>query len=152
MRAPIPTWFFALCVVRKGDRFLVIRERKHGQRWFLPAGRAEPGESLLQAARRETLEEAGIPVKLVGVIRVEHSPSPTAARVRAVLLAEPADDARPGPTADSLDARFVTLAELAALPGRGDDWKSYIRHVAEGGSIAPLWVLDTERAPMPARS
>ena len=28
---PIPTWFLALVVVRKGDRFLVVHEKKHGQ-------------------------------------------------------------------------------------------------------------------------
>jgi phosphatase NudJ len=34
-RSAIPTWFFALVVVRKGDRFLVVQERKHGH--VLPA-------------------------------------------------------------------------------------------------------------------
>src|SRR5262249_19177094 len=59
-REPIPTWFFALVVVRKGNQFLVVHERKHGQLWYLPAGRAELGETLLEAARRETLEETGL--------------------------------------------------------------------------------------------
>ena len=49
-RDPIPTWFFALVVVRQGDRFLLVHEAKHGQDWYLPAGRVEPGESLTDAA------------------------------------------------------------------------------------------------------
>ena len=32
-RNPIPTWFFALVVVRKGERFLLVHEAKHGQGW-----------------------------------------------------------------------------------------------------------------------
>ena len=40
-REAIPTWFFAIVVVRRGDRFLLVHERKHGQLWYLPAGRVE---------------------------------------------------------------------------------------------------------------
>jgi phosphatase NudJ len=40
-REPIPTWYFALVVVVSGDRFLRVHERKHGQLWYLPAGRVE---------------------------------------------------------------------------------------------------------------
>ncbi len=61
-RSPVPTWYFALVVVRLGPRFLIVQERKHGQLWYLPAGRVEPGENITDAARRETLEESGVPV------------------------------------------------------------------------------------------
>src|SRR5436190_16271312 len=94
-RDPIQTWFFAVVVVRKGDRFLLVHERKHGQLWYLPAGRAEAGESLPMAAVRETLEETGVPVRLTGVLRIEHSPSLGGARVRGLFLAEPVDDTPP---------------------------------------------------------
>ena len=60
VRKPIETWCFALVVVRQDDRFLVIRELKHGQRWYLPAGRVEPGEDFFVAAKREAEEEAGL--------------------------------------------------------------------------------------------
>src|SRR5262249_43024505 len=113
-REPIPTWFFALVVVRQGDEFLVVRERKHGQLWYLPAGRAEPGETLAEAARRETLEETGVPVVLEGLLRLEHTPMDGAARVRALFLARPADDTPPkaAPDEHSLEAAWVTLAGL----------------------------------------
>jgi phosphatase NudJ len=32
-REAIPTWCFALAIVRLGRRFLLVHERKHGQRW-----------------------------------------------------------------------------------------------------------------------
>ena len=38
-RTPIPTWCFAIVVVRRGDQFLLVQERSHGQPWYLPAGR-----------------------------------------------------------------------------------------------------------------
>lgn len=42
--------------------------------WDLPAGYLDPGESFETAARRETLEESGIEVDLVGLTGVYHSP------------------------------------------------------------------------------
>ncbi len=36
----------------------------------------------VEAALRETLEEAGINVKLKGILRVEHSPKKSSARMR----------------------------------------------------------------------
>ncbi len=60
MRKSIPTWFFVLAAVRRANRFLLVHERKHGQLWYLPAGRVEPGENFVAAVQRETLEEAGI--------------------------------------------------------------------------------------------
>ena len=41
--------------------------------WDLPAGYLDPGESFEQAARRETLEEAGLEVELVELAGVYHS-------------------------------------------------------------------------------
>jgi 8-oxo-dGTP pyrophosphatase MutT (NUDIX family) len=58
-RRPIPTWFFALAVVRRGHRFLLTQERKYGSTWSIPGGRVEPGEDLAAAALREVLEETG---------------------------------------------------------------------------------------------
>jgi 8-oxo-dGTP pyrophosphatase MutT (NUDIX family) len=57
-REPVPTRYFAVVAVRQGERFLLVHERKHGQIWYLPAGGAEPGETLANAARRETLAPA----------------------------------------------------------------------------------------------
>jgi 8-oxo-dGTP pyrophosphatase MutT (NUDIX family) len=49
--------------------------------WDLPAGYLDPGESFEQAARRETLEEAGIEVELTGLSGIYHSPAANAVTV-----------------------------------------------------------------------
>ena len=148
-RDPIPTWYFALVVVRRDDRFLLVHERKHGQRWYLPAGRSEPGETLADAARRETLEEAGIDVRLTGVVRLEHTPHPTHARVRAIFVAEPAGDAplKSTPDDESLGAAWVSLAELHEYPLRGPEIEDLFRYLAEGGHVHSLDVLQSEGMP-----
>jgi 8-oxo-dGTP pyrophosphatase MutT (NUDIX family) len=148
-REPIPTWCFALVVVRKGDRFLLIQESKYGEPWYLPGGRVESGESFTAAAVRETLEEAGIPIRVTGVIRIEHSPSPAGARMRVLFLAEPTDDTPPKsePDDESLRAAWVALDELPQYKLRGSEVAELFTYVARGGAVHPLDLLQAEGAP-----
>ena len=145
-REPVPTWFFALVVVRRGDQFVLVHETKHGQLHYLPGGRAEPGETLAEAAVRETLEEAGLPVLLEGLLRIEHSPFPDHARVRAVFLASPADDTPLKTVKDehSQGASWVSLADLASYPLRGDEVRDLFEYVVRGGPVFPLALLAFE--------
>lgn len=149
-RDPVPTWYFAMIIVRKGDRFLLVHERKHGQLWYIPAGRVEPGESIEDAAIRETLEEAGIRVVLDGLLRVEHSPMPDGtARCRVFFSAHPADDTPPKsiPDDESLEARWVHPQELSRYALRGDEVAEIIHYMTHGGKVLPLHAITYEGAP-----
>jgi phosphatase NudJ len=149
-RDPIPTWCFALVVVRLGPRFLLVHERKHGQRWYLPAGRVEPGESFVAGAVRETLEEAGIAIAIDGIVRIEHSPRPDGARMRVIFTGHPIDDRAPKsvPDDESLEAGWFTLAELEQLPLRGDEVRELFAYVEAGAPIYPTALLAAEGAPL----
>ena len=155
-REPLPTWFFALVVVRRGDRFLLVHERKHGQTWHWPAGRVEAGEAIDAAALRETLEETGVPVVLDGVLRVEHSPGDVwsaGTRVRVLFHAHAADDTPPKSVPDehSLAAGWLTIAEMQALPLRGQDMLEVAAAVLAGAPVYPLALLCHEGAPWSVR-
>ncbi|MFL0797292.1 MAG: NUDIX domain-containing protein [Cellvibrionaceae bacterium] len=148
-KSSIPTWFFVLVVVRKADRFLLIRECKHGQLWYFPAGRVEPGEGIVEAAKRETLEEAGIGIQVNGVIRIEHTPVAYGTRVRLILSAEPIDDSPPKsePDDESLEARWFTLEDVSNLPLRDPSVLNVFAYIENGGIIAPLDILAKEGDP-----
>jgi 8-oxo-dGTP pyrophosphatase MutT (NUDIX family) len=148
-RDPIPTHTFVLVVVRRADRFLVLRERKHGQLWYLPAGRVEPGETIERAAFREVFEETGVPVVLTGILKVQHTPFHGGARLRVLFTAQPADDTPPRAWANehSLEARWVTLEELDGLPLRGPEVRSIFAWVAGGAGVYPLDLLGDEHGP-----
>lgn len=56
-------------VISDGDRYLVCRRpahKRHGGCWEFPGGKLEPGETLLEAARRELKEELGVEVLSAG--------------------------------------------------------------------------------------
>ncbi len=149
-REPIPTWYFALVVVRLQHRFLLVHERKHGQKWYLPAGRVERGESLVEAARRETLEESGIPVVIEGILRIEHTPfSEGMARLRVIFVAHPEDDTpvKSIPDEESLGAGWFSLEELESLSLRGEEVREIFNYVANGAPIYPLELITFEGAP-----
>jgi phosphatase NudJ len=139
-----------MVIVRRGDRFLLVHERRHGQLWYIPGGRVEPGERIEDAAARETLEEGGIPIKLEGVLRVEHSPGRDGtARCRVFFLAAPADETPPKsvPDEESLEARWVHPTELGRYRLRSEEVIEVIRYVAGGGPVMPLRALTFEGAP-----
>ncbi len=57
------------CVIENDGKFLMVEEIRDGRRVFnQPAGHLEAGESLIEAALRETLEETQWRVELQGVV------------------------------------------------------------------------------------
>ncbi len=145
-RSPIPTWYFALVIVRRGHRFLLTQEQKYGKTWSIPGGRVEPGESLVNAAVREVLEETGVPIRLDGVLRVEHSLTNDGARVRVIFTGTQLDDTAPRTTADaeSLGAAYLTLDEIRSRPLRGAELGGLLQSLADGAQVFPLGLLGHE--------
>lgn len=60
-------------VVEREGRFLLVEERVGGELCLnQPAGHWESGETLVEAARRETLEESGWQVRPTGLLGLYH--------------------------------------------------------------------------------
>ena len=80
------------CVVHRRGRFLLVEEDVRGEvRFNQPAGHLEDGESLFEAAHRETLEETGWEIALESFIGVRRyfSPEHDAQIVRFAFSARP---------------------------------------------------------------
>ncbi|OCQ94738.1 NUDIX hydrolase [Oscillatoriales cyanobacterium USR001] len=149
-REPIPTWYFALVVVHLESRFLMVQECKHDQQWYVPAGRVEVGESLIEAAQRNTLQEAGIPIVIEGILRFEHTVMPKGrVRVRVIFVARPEDHTPPKSKPDeySLGAGWYSPKELDQLSLRGEEIREMIYYMASGAPVYPLELLSFEGAP-----
>ncbi|MFI7309063.1 NUDIX domain-containing protein [Streptomyces hygroscopicus] len=97
-----------------GGRVLLVRNK---DTWSLPGGRREGGETLAEAAVRETKEEAGVVVGVGPVVHVSERIGAVVHDVftvfRAELLsAEPAADRN---DEDVSEAAWVTVEEASAL-------------------------------------
>jgi 8-oxo-dGTP pyrophosphatase MutT (NUDIX family) len=125
-RARIPSNFFVFVIVENAGQVLLVREAKHGQRWYAPAGGLEAGESIREAAIRETQEEAGVLIEPLGLLRVEQQWYPAESGEgltswwRYVLRARAVGSLTPKqrPDQHSLEARWVRPEEIHRLPLR----------------------------------
>ena len=107
----------SVAAFRDGSVLLVHRGRDGADDWVLPGGTPRPGESMAACARRETLEETGLPVEPGRVAFVLETLAPGASRraVDLVFLAVLPAGGDPEPQEDGLEARFVPLAVLPGL-------------------------------------
>ena len=125
-RTRIPSNFFVFVIVEHAGQVLLVREAKHGQRWYAPAGGLEAGESIRDAAIRETQEEAGVLVEPLGLLRVEQQWYPSergeglTSWWRYVLSARLVGPLTPKQRPDhhSLEARWVRPEKIHELPLR----------------------------------
>jgi 8-oxo-dGTP diphosphatase len=62
-------------VVLRGDEVLLIKRGKppYAGEWSIPGGKIEYGESAVEAALRELLEETGVTARIIGLIDVVDS-------------------------------------------------------------------------------
>ncbi|MCY1430138.1 Phosphatase NudJ [compost metagenome] len=114
-------------VVEDQGRFLLVEELAEGREVLnQPAGHLENGESLLQAALRETLEETAWEVELTAVtgIYLYTAPANGVTYQRVCFAARPL---RRHPDRaldeDIIGPRWLTRDELAAQPER---WRSHL--------------------------
>jgi len=116
-------WVVCRLQVEDQYKYLLVNEpagiARGEPRYWLPAGRLDAGESFVEAALRETEEEAGLHVRIEGVLRfmVQHGTP------RIVLLASPVGDeqqvsascvTKSVPDFESVGALWVSVAEMQA--------------------------------------
>jgi mutator protein MutT len=101
-------------VIRRDDRWLLCRRpahKRHGGLWEFPGGKLEPGESLLDAARRELAEELGVRAMRVGDVRFARRDPGS---VFVIEFVDVEIDGEPA-ALEHDEVRWVDAAELAAL-------------------------------------
>ncbi len=95
------------------DRVLLVQEAKPASRdkWNLPGGHVDHGESPVTAAMRETLEETKLDLTLHGLVGIYAGPRSVRFVFRTDIAHLP-----PSPGDEILAVRFFTLDEIVALP------------------------------------
>ena len=133
-------------IVEDQGRFLLVEEMADGRAVFnQPAGHLEADESLIAAALRETLEETGWDVELIGVtgIYLYTAPSNGVTYQRVCFTARPLRQRPQHPLDEGIiGPRWLSRDELAAQPER---WRSelVLRCIDDylTGTVHPLTLI-----------
>ncbi len=79
-------------IVERNRQFLLVEEETpDGLRWNQPAGHLEPGETLLDAVRREALEETAHELQVRGLLGVYLAPAGAQAFLRFAFVGDVGD-------------------------------------------------------------
>jgi 8-oxo-dGTP pyrophosphatase MutT (NUDIX family) len=143
-------------VVERDGRFLVVEEKPPGLPevvWNQPAGHVDPGEAILDAVVRETMEETGLPftpTAFLGVYQLRARDGRDYCRLAFAGTVPDGMEAKPVHVDEILACRWLTRDEIAAgRPRSGvvlrciDDWLA--------GRSFPLDVVPALRDERPGR-
>jgi ADP-ribose pyrophosphatase YjhB (NUDIX family) len=109
-------------VVNDAGEILMIR-RTDNDNWAVPGGAVDLGESVAQAAVRETLEESGVECEITGLVGIYSDPKhvllyTSNGEVRQefsiVLTARPLSG-QPTPSSETSEVGWVPVSEVADL-------------------------------------
>jgi len=107
-------------VTNAAGEVLLIR-RSDNDNWAVPGGAIDLGESLVQAAVRETREETGIDCEVTGLVGIYTDPKHVilytsngeARQEFSILLTAVATGGQPTPSSESSEVRWVPREDVA---------------------------------------
>ena len=116
----MPVVGVGVVVIDDGRLLLVERggEIEHGK-WAIPGGKVQFGETLVETAAREVLEETGLEIEVGGVIWVGESlgeGDPPAHHFSLVDFSGKVTGGSLSAADDASDAAFVAIDKVRALP------------------------------------
>lgn len=114
-------------IIKKDNKYLLLQEKqpKAYMLWNFPAGRVDVGESLEEAAIRETKEESGYDVELLKEIKIFHEKATSV--VKHVFEAKIIGGELKFPEDEILDAQWFTFEEIKNMRDK----------------LRSEWILDT---------
>ncbi len=129
-----------VAVTNEADEILLIR-RTDNDNWALPGGAVDLGESLTQAAVRETREESGVECEITGVSGIYTDPRhvmlyTSNGEVRqefSIVLTARASGGQPTASTETSEVRWVPRAEVGRYQ-MDPSMRLRIQHYLEPGT------------------
>ncbi len=107
-------------VVTNDDGQILLIKRSDNDNWAIPGGAIDLGESLVQAAVRETFEETGVTCEVTGLVGIYTDPrhiilytsNGEARQEFSIVLTARAVGGSPAPSAETTEVRWVPADQL----------------------------------------
>lgn len=133
-------------VIEKNGKFLLVQEAKESCRgmWSNPAGHLEDNENLLDAAKREILEETGCQVELTGVLQIANRVLKDDTLLGIIFCAKLLEENISYNKKEILDVKWFSYEEIISMKKeiREFDWaKSCLDNFREN-NIAPIDIVE----------
>ena len=103
--------------VKKDNKILMVQENKEGikGKWNMPAGKLEDGESIIEAAIRETKEETNLNVSIKGLIAIQETVSSLGQLVILYFLGEYVSGTIKYDKKEISDVKWMSEKEILSL-------------------------------------
>lgn len=121
-------------ITRGDDEILLARTTRNKTMYSLIAGFVEVGETLEEAARRETLEEVGLNIKNIQYLASQPWPFPS--NLMVAFKAEYHSGEIKIQEKEISDAQFFKFDQLPEIPFKGSIAYAMIMHVMHGTPVA----------------
>jgi ADP-ribose pyrophosphatase YjhB (NUDIX family) len=128
-------------VVTNDEGEVLLIRRTDNDNWAVPGGAVDLGESVAQAAVRETREESGIDCQITGIVGIYSDPKhvilyTSDGEVRqefSILLTARPVGGHPTPSSETSDVRWVRVRELGNY-GMDRSMRMRVNHFLEPGN------------------
>jgi 8-oxo-dGTP pyrophosphatase MutT (NUDIX family) len=138
---PWPPHLTVAAIVHRNDRFLMVEELSDGQQVLnQPAGHLEPGETIIDALHRETMEETGWQIEPLAICGIYHYTTKSTLYHRLTFVAKALKQVTTKLDPDITACHWLTLAEISEQPQRSPIVVQCIEDYLDGQS-APLSLL-----------
>ena len=125
-------------IIFNGEGKFLLTQRSDNQRWCLPGGAVESGESVAEACEREVLEETGLTVRVKRLVGVySHSDQLVVykdgnkAQIVAIHFEAEIIGGELGLSEETIDFGFFTVQEIENLPMMGRHKERVLDSLAE---------------------
>jgi len=113
-------------VVKKDNKYLLVQEAQEKCRgkWNIPAGHLDPGETLMEGAKREVFEECGFNVDITGIAGIGNQVLDNDEFVSVIFSTNIIDGEIKYNKDEILDVKWYSYEEIMNMHNelRGYDW------------------------------